>query len=389
MKPEKSTSPTRNVPLLDVSRSNQVLLPEIQNAFDDIMQNGCFVGGKYCQQLEKEIAEYCETEFAIGCASGSDALLISLMAIGLQPGDEVILPSFTFFATASAITRLGGVPVFADIDPATFNLNPQLIPSLITSRTKAIIPVHLFGQCADMKRINEIASDHNLVVIEDAAQAIGARFEGCRAGSMSHIGCFSFYPTKNLGGFGDGGMMTTSDPQIAENLRLYANHGMKPRYCHQVVGINSRLDALQAAVLSIKLRELDKYSAGRVENARTYKTKFSAAGLQQKLVLPLQDDRCDHVWNQFTVRVLECSRDELRQALSDRGVGTEIYYPIPLHQQPCFRYLGYEPGDLPETDLAAKQVLSLPIFAELTPFELNHIVQNLTDLLTHPIRVAS
>ena len=238
-----------------------------------------------------------------------------------------------------------------------------------------------------MKRINEIASAHNLYVIEDAAQAIGARFESCKAGGMSHVGCFSFYPTKNLGGFGDGGMMTTSDPEIAQNLRLYANHGMQPRYCHQVVGINSRLDALQAAVLSIKLRELDKYTCGRVENARSYKTKFSAVGLQKKLSLPLQDDRCDHVWNQFTVRVVDGSRDELRQSLTERGVGTEIYYPIPLHQQPCYQHLGYQPGDLPETDLAAKQVLSLPIFAELTPFELNSIVQNLSELLLEPNQV--
>ncbi len=387
---QQESTTTMQIPLLDVSRSNSPIQQEILDAISSVADSGRFVGGEVCHKFEKEIAAYCTTEFAIGCASGSDALILALMAIGIQPGDEVIVPSFTFFATISAITRLGATPVFVDIEPGTFNINPELIESKITRRTKAVIPVHLFGQCADMQRINEIAVAHQLYVVEDAAQSIGSQFAGCAAGGMSHVGCFSFYPTKNLGGFGDGGMLTTSDPDLAARLRLLANHGMQPRYHHQIVGINSRLDAVQAAVLSVKLQYLDEYNSHRAQNAKTYKRLISAAGLQHSIILPLQRQRCHHVWNQFTLRIVGGSRDELRNMLDQRGVKTEIYYPIPMHLQPCFAHLNYGIGSLPETERAAKEVLSLPIFPELSEQEINYVVSTLTDLLLgqQPYRLA-
>ena len=391
--PEKNqTDSVQSVPLLDFHRGNAPLKAEIMETISSIIDTGRFVGGPFCQQLEEMVAEECQTEFAIGCASGSDALLLALMAVGVEPGDEVICPSFTFFATASAIHRLGAKPVFVDIDPQTFNLAPARIPSLITERTKAIIPVHLFGQCCDMDPVMEIARENNLHVIEDAAQSIGASYRGKRAGGIGSIGCFSFYPTKNLGGFGDGGMLTTNDPELADRLRLLANHGMRPRYFHQVVGINSRLDSIQAAVLGIKMRHLSRWLAMRAENARNYDKLMVEYGLTSLVKSPCHSKDGVHVWNQYTVRLPAGSRDQVRESLSDRNVGSEIYYPVPLHQQACFHHLNVDPETMVQTDLAAEEVLALPIFPELTRQEQRYAVSCLAEVVLsshRQVRMAS
>ncbi len=376
-----NVSDVSSVPLLDVARGNQPLKAEIMDAFSSIFDSGRFIGGPFVESLENSVAEISHTQFAVGCASGSDALLLALMAIGIEPGDEVICPSFTFFATASAIHRLGAKPVFIDIDPISFNLDANKLESLITPNTRAIIPVHLFGQCCEMNPILEIAAQYDLQVIEDCAQSIGASDQGRRAGSMGVIGCFSFYPTKNLGGFGDGGMLTTNDPEIADRLRLLANHGMRPRYYHQMVGINSRLDAMQAAVLTIKMKHLESYSQDRMVNAERYQQLLNRAGLASSIALPESTPNCEHVWNQFTIRVPDGRRDEIREQLAEMNVGTEVYYPIPLHRQECFEYLEVEPGSLPVTDRAAEEVLSLPIFPELTQAEQSYIVDCLVTAL--------
>lgn len=383
--------PVTPVPLLDVNRGNSPLLPSVLDEITTILESGRFIGGPYCQNLETAVAEQCDAEFAIGCASGSDALLLALMAIDLQPGDEVIVPSFTFFASVSAITRLGGRPVFIDIDPGTYNLDVELLEGLITEKTKAIMPVHLFGQCADMQAICDIARKHSLKVIEDAAQAIGATFDGQRAGGMGDLGCISFYPTKNLGGMGDGGMVTTNNQRLAERVRLLANHGMQPRYYHREVGINSRLDSIQAAVLGIKIRQLSRYSVMRAGNADTYYNMFASRGMAGPLGLPSIDKRCGHVWNQFTVRIPDGRRDEIRQELSERGIGSEIYYPVPVHLQECYESLGYQEGSLPHTEQAAREVLALPIFPELTRLEIETVVNGLHDAMfgRGEIRLAS
>ncbi len=374
--------PVQSVPLLDVKRGNQPLLDPIMQTLREICESGWFIGGPHCQNLEALVAENCDTELAVGCASGSDALLLALMALDIKRGDEVIVPSFTFFASVSAITRLGATPVFVDIDPRTFNMNPALLPDLITESTRAIMPVHLFGRCADMMAINEIARQHDLRVIEDAAQSIGASYEGRRACSMGDVGCLSFYPTKNLGGFGDAGMVATNNGELAARIRRLANHGMEPRYYHSEVGINSRLDAMQAAILGIKMAQLQRYSVMRQRNANTYRKLLVARGLASYLCVPEDDAHCDHVWNQFTIRIPDGRRDEIRQQLADRGIGSEIYYPVPMHQQECFARLGYHTGSLPETERAAGEVLSLPIFPELTTAEIQYVVDGLTEALS-------
>lgn len=372
--PNKVTS----VPLLDVCRSNDPLQEEILTTFSEIMTSGRYVGGPHCQSFERSVGEVCQTEFAVGCASGSDAILLALMGRDIGPGDEVICPSFTFFATASAIERLGATPVFVDIEPDSYNMDVTLLESAVTDKTRAIIAVHLFGQCCDMDPIMEFARERNLYVIEDAAQSIGATYKGQPAGSIGNVGCISFYPTKNLGGVGDGGVITTNDAELADRLRLLANHGMRPRYYHQEIGINSRLDSIQAAILDIKIRHLAKWTAQRGENANLYSTKIKDANLASEIVLPKvihEDSR--HVWNQYTMRIPNGWRDNIRQQLSDANVGTEIYYPIPLHRQECFQHLCYEIGSLPETEKAAAEVMSLPIFPELTEPEIDYVVASL------------
>ena len=382
------TEPTRNalpavskVPLLDLSRENEELASEFSAAFQRVMKSGRFVFGPECTELEARIAERCGTIHAIGCASGSDALLLSLMAAGVTVGDEVICPSFTFFATASAITRLGATPVFADIHEDTFNIDAASVAANISSKTKAIIPVHLFGQCAEMKLVSDLATEHNLTVVEDCAQSIDARYNELPSGSMSSAGCFSFYPTKNLGGCGDGGMITTSDDEFADRLRLLRAHGMRPRYHHQVVGINSRLDTLQAALLLVKLPHLHNWTEQRVANAKRYFELFHTANLNEHIGLPTVADGCRSVWNQFTIRVAGGHRDALREHLRKLEIGTEIYYPIPLHLQDCFAELDYRAGSLPKTEAAASEVLSLPIFPGLTAVEQQTVVNAIADFL--------
>jgi len=367
------------VPMLDVNRQNELLRAEIDAAIARVTRSGVFVQGPECRQFETAIAKYCGTEHAVGCASGSDALLLSLMVLGIGPGDEVVLPSFTFFATASAVTRLGAKPVFADILPETFNIDPADIERKITSSTKAILPVHLFGQCADMNAIANIANAAGEIpIVEDAAQAIGAEYHGKRAGGIGTLGCFSFYPTKNLGGFGDGGMITTNDEELAAKLRTLRDHGQQPQYYHHLVGVNSRLDALQAAVLNVKLARLDDWSASRGRNAQRYCNALQQLDLGEQLVMPKVVEGCCSVWNQYTIRVPGGRRDELNSWLADRKIGSAIYYPIPLHLQKCFEQLGYKPGSLPHTEQAAKEVLSLPVFSELTTTEHAQVVAALT-----------
>ncbi|MBU6238447.1 MAG: DegT/DnrJ/EryC1/StrS family aminotransferase [Planctomycetes bacterium] len=370
-------SPKKNIPMLDVGRGNQPLRDAFLDAVAKVIDSGRFLHGPEVGELECAVAGVCGTKHAIGCASGSDALLLALMALDVQPGDEVIVPSFTFFATASAVARLGAEPVFVDIDPETFNIDPQSVADSITSRTRAIIPVHLFGQCASMDTLQEIASKHRLPIIEDAAQAIGAAWRGRPAGSMGLVGCLSFYPTKNLGGMGDGGMMVCHDDEFAARLRLLAAHGMQPRYHHKLLGINSRLDTLQAAVLTVKLAHLDAYSEARQKNADRYTELFRNAQLHETIQLPHRDPRGLHVWNQYGIRVPYGRRDALKQHLAGMGIGSEIYYPVPLHMQECFADLGYSLGCLPNTESAAREILHLPVYPELTEQEQDAVVEGI------------
>lgn len=377
------------VPLLDIQLENAPLQAEFEAAVGRVCRSGRFVFGPDCGELEEAMAEFCGVKHAVGCASGSDALLLALMAAGVQSGDEVIVPSFTFFATVSGPWRLGARPVFVDIDPATFNLCPDAVAAAVTPATKAIIPVHLFGQCADMPAIGAIAQGHNLTVIEDAAQAIAARHSSRVAGSLGDVGCFSFYPTKNLGGFGDGGMLTTDDDHLAATLRKLRNHGMEPRYHHDLVGVNSRLDSLQAAVLRVKLPHLKTWTEQRRENARRYGELFASRGLDQTLTLPTEAADRYHVWNQYTIRVPDGQRDALRQHLSEAKIGSEIYYPIPMHQQACFAELARDSHALPHTEQAAGEVLSLPIFPALTVAQQECVVDCIAEYFAGAARSAA
>ncbi|NOZ41171.1 MAG: DegT/DnrJ/EryC1/StrS family aminotransferase [Planctomycetes bacterium] len=375
-KGSSDTSASTPVPMLDVNRQNAPLLEEIEAAMAQVARSGAFVHGPACREFEAAMADYCGTQHAVGCASGSDALLLALMVLGIESGDEVIIPSFTFFATASAVSRLGAKPVFADILPDTFNLDPTDVARKITPATKAIMPVHLFGQCAEMAALAEIAhAAGDIPIVEDAAQAIGAEYQGRRAGSLGTLGCFSFYPTKNLGGFGDGGMLTTDDGALAAKLRQLRDHGQHPRYHHAMVGVNSRLDTLQAAVLNVKLGHLNRWATGRQRNAARYESEFARLELREQLRVPTVADECKSVWNQYTVRLPAERRNAFQQHLAERQIGAAIYYPIPLHLQECFADLGYEQGSLPVTELAAKEVLSLPIFAELATLEQDRVIQ--------------
>ncbi len=376
-----SPSAPSSVPMLDIGRGNRELRDEILQAIADVYDSGRFLYGPDVSKLEAAVAAVCDTRHAVGCASGSDALLLSLMAFDVGPGDEVIAPSFTFFATASCIHRLGAKIVFVDVDPVTFNIDPALLEQAITPATKAIIPVHLFGQCADMDPIMEIANRHGLKVIEDLAQAIGAEYHDRPAGSIGDVGCISFYPTKNLGGCGDGGMLTTNDDDIADQLRKLSAHGMRPRYYHSVVGINSRLDTFQAAALNVKIAHLGRYSNDRRENAKHYGELFAEAGLESQLVLPQEMPGQYHVWNQYTIRVLNGRRDKVRAYLGENKIGSDTYYPVPLHMQECFQDVGCGLGSLPVTELLAGEVMSLPIFPELTRAEQTLTVQRIGEAL--------
>jgi len=376
--PPYSSVPLNSVPLLDLSRENGPLEQEILAAITHVVQSGRFVLGPEVQQLETRIAKYCGVPHAIGCASGSDALLLALMAVGVEAGDEVIVPSFTFFATTSAVVRLGATPVFADIDPKTFNISPESIAATVTSKTKAVIPVHLFGQPADMTAIRKVVGD-NVAIIEDAAQAIGASYEGKPVGSVGDIACISFYPTKNLGGFGDSGMLTTTSDELADRLSLLRVHGMRPRYYHSIVGINSRLDTMQAVVLNVKLPHLRSWSNARARNARRYENLFEQAGIGEGIVLPSVPDNAESVWNQYTIRVPK-QRDALREHLASHNIGTEIYYPVPMHKQECFADIEVR-VPLPQTELAAEEVLSLPIFPTMTSEEQETVVYRIAEFM--------
>jgi dTDP-4-amino-4,6-dideoxygalactose transaminase len=360
------------IPLLDLRTGYAQIREEIQFALQRVIEAQAFILGPEVEGLEAEIAAYSQCQFGIGVSSGTDALLVSLMALDVGPGDEVITSPYTFFATAGTIARIGARPVFVDIDPATFNLDPERVERAITPRTKAIMPVHLFGQMVDMDRLMEIATRHHLPVIEDAAQAIGAEHKGRRAGSIGDLGCFSFFPSKNLGGFGDGGMVTAQDPALADRVQLLRGHGMRPKYYHQFIGGNFRLDALQAAVLRVKLKYLDGWSEARQRNAATYRRLFAQAGISS-VALPVEAPDRRHIYNQFVIRVPH--RDKVIQTLRDAQIGVEIYYPVPIHLQECFRYLGYREGDLPASEAAARETLALPIYPELREDAQERVVQ--------------
>ena len=366
-----------NVPLLDLKAQYRAIKSEILSVLESVCDEQGFVLGPRVADFEKVTAQYIGSRYAIGCASGSDALLLALMALGVKAGDEVITVPFTFFATAGAISRLGAKPVFVDIRPDTFNIDPNQIERAITSRTKAVIPVHLFGQCADMAAINDIATRKKIRVIEDACQAIGSAQQGKRAGVLGHVGCFSFFPTKNLGGFGDGGIMTTDDQGLAESLSMLRVHGSRVRYLHEAVGINSRLDALQAAILHVKLKYLDQWNEGRRRNADRYQRLFTQANLLDRVTLPPTASGNFHVYNQYTVRVPR--RDELRDFLREKGIGSEVYYPLPMHLQNCYQDLGHRKGSFPLSEQAAQEVLSLPVYAELTEAQQSYVVEMMAE----------
>jgi dTDP-4-amino-4,6-dideoxygalactose transaminase len=367
------------VPLLALDRQHAVLREEIRAAVNRVCDSGRFVLGPDVSELEAELARALDVPHAISCASGSDALLLALMALNVGPGDEVVLPSYTFFATASAVTRLGGVPIFADIDPNTYLVDPVDVERKISKRCKAIVPVHLFGRTADMDALLPIAKAAGVPVVEDAAQSILSTWHGHCSGRLGDVGCFSFYPTKNLGGAGDGGFLTTTRDDVAASLKLLRVHGMEPRYYHQVVGINSRLDSIQAAILRVKLPHLDAWTSARQANADRYGQLFADYDIQTLVVTPGDEPRGRHVWNQYVIRITDGRRDALRAYLASKGVGTEIYYPVPLHMQKCFAGLGWAKGDLPATETAAEQTLALPIFPELEAAEQRTVVARIAE----------
>lgn len=380
------------VPLLDLTLQYEKIAAEVQAAIERVCRSQQFILGAQVRELEGRLARYSGCEHGIGVSSGTDALLLALMALGIGPGDEVITSPFTFFATAGTIARLGARPVFCDIDPRDFNLSPGRVEEIVTreyevrgagsdrqvihrktgGRLKAIMPVHLYGQVCEMDALMDIASRLGLYVIEDAAQAIGAQDgKGRMVGGIGYIGCFSFFPTKNLGAFGDAGMCTTNDPTLAERMRVLRVHGMEPKYHHSLIGGNFRLDEIQAAVLNVKLGSLDHWMAARDAHARRYTQQLQGIPPAGAVATPIQSRGGRHVWNQYVIRVQR--RDELRQYLASAGVGTEIYYPIPLHLQQCFAYLGYSAGQLPEAERAAHEVLALPVFPELSPAQIDHV----------------
>jgi len=370
------------VPLLDLKCQYQLIKQDILRVTEEIYDSQYFILGPHVEALEQQVAHYCHAAFALGVSSGTDALIIALMASGIAAGDIVITTPYTFFATAGSISRVGAYPCFVDIDPATYNISSVGISAAIEGmspaergRLKAIIPVHLYGQCADMDPILAIARDNHLTVIEDAAQAIGAEYKGRRAGEMGDFGCFSFFPSKNLGAFGDGGMVTTRSKAVHDTLIMLRNHGSHPKYYHSLIGGNFRLDALQAAIVSIKLNYLDQWTKMRQEHAANYRILFSQCGLADRVMLPVERET-RHTFNQYVVRVAE-KRDELRAFLLESEIGTEVYYPVPLHLQKCFSFLKYRERDFPEAERAAAKTLALPVFPELTAAQQEYVVDRI------------
>jgi len=373
-----------NVPAFNLTEQFPQIRDEVNAAVLEVLASGKYIGGAAIESFEQDFARYVGTEFCVACNSGTDALYLALRALGVGPGDEVIVPPFTFIATTETVSAVGAVPVFVDVDAETFNLDLDAVERAIGPRTKAIIPVHLFGQPVNMERLMTIARASNLWVIEDCAQATGAKWGDRRVGSIGHVGCFSFYPTKNLGACGDGGAMTVNDPQLAADLRMLREHGQRQRYYHEAIGVNSRLDAIQAVILQIKLRSLDRWNQKRTAIAQRYQQGL--AGLPG-LRLPQAIAGGTSVWNQYTIQVGEGSagpelRDRLRQALQDRGVGTAVYYPLPLHLQAVYANLGYQPGSLPVSEQLGHCVLSLPMFPELTPEQQDRVINDLREVLT-------
>jgi dTDP-4-amino-4,6-dideoxygalactose transaminase len=359
------------VPLLDLKLQYQKIKPEVLQVIHQVCEDQAFILGPQVEAFEQEIAKYLGAAHAIGVTSGTDALLLALMAAGVKPGDEVLTTPYSFFATAGSISRVGAVPVFVDIDPVSYNLDPSKVEAALTPKARAVIPVHLYGRPADLDPILTLASGEGLAVIEDAAQAIGASWHGKRVGTLADAGALSFFPSKNLGGFGDGGMVVTNDAALAAKVRRLRVHGSERRYEHIDIGINGRLDALQAAVLRVKLTHLDEWTQARRRNAQRYVDLFTQAGLYEMLAVPSLVD--GHVFNQFVIRSKR--RDELKSFLASREIGTEIYYPTPLHLQPCYRHLGYGEGDFPEAELAARETLALPIYPELLDTQQAFVVE--------------
>ena len=372
------------VSLLNLKRQYQSIKEGIDEAIKRVVESQYFIMGEEVKKFENEIADYCGVKYAIGVASGTDALLLSLRAAGVGDGenDKVITTPFTFFATVGAIVNAGGTPVFVDIDPETYNLDPEELKRLLTSdsrlstQIKALIPIHLYGQVADMDPIMEISERYGITVIEDAAQAIGAEYKHRKAGTIGDLGIFSFFPSKNLGGYGDGGMVITNDDELAEKVKNLRAHGSTKSYYHEMVGYNSRLDALQAAILSVKLSYLDEWSASREENARYYTEALSNI---DAIIPPIVSNHCNHIYHQYTIRTTDGRRDELKAHLKEQGIGTKIYYPLPLHLQGCFKDLGYKEGDFPVSEEASRQVLSLPIYPELKQEEMDYVVKQIRD----------
>jgi dTDP-4-amino-4,6-dideoxygalactose transaminase len=383
-----------NVPLLDLKAQFAQIRSEVMPLIEQVCASQQFILGEHVRGLEEELARYCSAPFGVGVSSGTDALLLALMALGIGSGDEVLTSPFTFFATAGTIARTGARPVFCDIDPVTFNISPSTVQTFIDrqctaggdflinrvsgGRVKAIMPVHLYGQSADMDPLMTIAGRHRLKVIEDAAQAIGTEYKnGVRVGSIGDIGCFSFFPSKNLGAFGDAGLCTTADAALAERMRVLRVHGGQPKYFHPLIGGNFRIDELQAAVLRVKLKYLDGWTQARQRNAAFYDRAFSVAALDDRVVTPVAVPGQRHIFNQYVVRVH--NRDALKKFLAERGIGTEIYYPLPLHNQECFAYLGYKNGDFPESERAASETLALPIYPELTEHQLALVASSVAE----------
>ena len=368
------------VPLLDLKAQFAGIRDEVLSAVVRVCDSQRFVMGPEVEAFEHEMAELLGVTDAIGVSSGTDALLVSLMALGVGPGDEVVTSTYSFFATAGAVSRVGATPVFVDIDPRTFNIDVAQVARRITPRTRALMPVHLFGQMADMDPIVELAAQARVPIIEDAAQAIGARYAGRPAGGIGALGCFSFFPSKNLGAFGDAGLVTTNDEALASRVRLLRTHGAERQYHHRVVGGNFRIDALQAAVLRVKAPHLAAWTAARQRNAARYRALFEAAGLTSRITMPAEAAGRTHIYNQFVVRVPD--RDRVKAALEARGVGTAIYYPVPFHQQECFAYLGPSPQGFPEAERAARESLALPVFGELSDEQLRYVVDSLAAVVT-------
>lgn len=363
-----------NVPLLDLKQQYKQIESEVIPRIMKIIEDQAFILGPTVERLEKEAAEYMNTTFSLGCSSGTDALLLALMGLDVKQGDEVITTPYTFFATAGSIARVGAKPVFVDIESDSYLMDVSKIEAAITPKTKAIMPVHLFGQCVEMDEINEIAQKHGLKVIEDAAQAIGSTYKGRMAGSMSDAGCFSFFPSKNLGCFGDGGLVTTNDEKLHKRLHGLRVHGGQIQYHHQEIGMNARLDALQAAVVSVKLPYLKSWTEGRRRNAQTYNKLFEK---NNKVITPVEKSDRYHIYNQYVIKVEQ--RDRLKEYLADKNIGCSIYYPISLHQQKCFEYLGYLEGNFPVSEDAAKSTIALPIFPELTEEQIQYVAKAIND----------